>query len=87
MWKIRLGALLILVFGAGIGYFIYASEPSLHKDKVVPYQTQAEKLPFKLGLDLSGGATVLQLSESHRVTDFFGRLFARCDRDIHNGPV
>lgn len=69
MWKIRLGALLILVFGAGIGYFIYASEPSLHKDKVVPYQTQAEKLPFKLGLDLSGGVELVYKADLSSVKE------------------
>ncbi len=59
MWKTRFGALLILVIGAGIGYFIYASEPALRQGKTVPYQITAEKFPFKLGLDLSGGVQLL----------------------------
>ncbi len=59
MWKTRFGALLILVIGAGIGYFIYASEPALRQGKTVPYQEIAEKFPFKLGLDLSGGVQLL----------------------------
>lgn len=59
MWKTRLGALLLLIIGAGIGYFIYASEPKLHAGKAVAWQTTAEKFPFKLGLDLSGGVQLV----------------------------
>lgn len=59
MWKTRFGALLILIIGASIGYFIYASEPKLHEGKTVRYQATAEKFPFKLGLDLSGGVQLL----------------------------
>ncbi len=59
MWKTRFGALLILVIGAGIAYFIYASEEALRQGKTVPYQVTAEKFPFKLGLDLSGGVQLL----------------------------
>lgn len=59
MWKTRFSALLILIIGAGIGYFIYASEPKLHEGKTVRGQSTAEKFPFKLGLDLSGGVQLL----------------------------
>lgn len=59
MWKTRIGALLLLIIGAGIGYFIYASEPKLHEGKTVRFQTTAEKFPFKLGLDLSGGVQLV----------------------------
>lgn len=59
MWKTRFGALLILIIGGGIGYFLYASEPELHKGKVVAYETTAEKFPFKKGLDLSGGVQLV----------------------------
>jgi preprotein translocase subunit SecD len=59
MWKTRFGAILLLIIGAGIGYFIYASEPKLHEGKTVRYQATAEKFPFKLGLDLSGGVQLL----------------------------
>ncbi|MEK7568596.1 MAG: protein translocase subunit SecD [Patescibacteria group bacterium] len=59
MWKTRIGALLLLVIGAGIGYFIYASEPALHSGKTVYGQGFAEKFPFKLGLDLSGGVQLV----------------------------
>ncbi len=70
MWKIRLWALFILILGFGIVYFIYASEPKLHIGKTVWGQAFAEKFPFKLGLDLSGGvqliyrADVLSLKQS-----------------------
>jgi len=59
MWKIRIGALLLLIIGAGIGYFIYASEPKLHEGKTVRGQSFAEKFPFKFGLDLSGGVQLV----------------------------
>lgn len=59
MWKTRLGALLLLIIGAGIGYGLYASEPKLHQGKTVYGQAVAEKFPFKLGLDLSGGVQLV----------------------------
>ena len=59
MWKTRIGAILLLIIGAGIGYFIYASEPKLHVGKTLPFQEIAEKYPFKLGLDLSGGVQLV----------------------------
>ena len=43
MWKIRTMALILLLSGMGIGYFVYS--PS----------SESAKFPFKLGLDLSGG--------------------------------
>lgn len=46
MWKIRLAALVILLIGAGIGWFVYSA------------QVQGFR-PFKLGLDLSGGTQLV----------------------------
>ncbi|MBI2610973.1 protein translocase subunit SecD [Candidatus Kaiserbacteria bacterium] len=46
MWKIRLTALVVLLIGAGIGWFVYASQAYLWR-------------PFKLGLDLSGGTQLV----------------------------
>lgn len=51
MWKTRLFALILLVVGAGIGYFSYATNTTPYLPKaLVKYTT-----PFKLGLDLNGG--------------------------------
>lgn len=46
MWKIRAVALIILLVGAGIGWFVYSSQVSASR-------------PFKLGLDLSGGTQLV----------------------------
>lgn len=59
MWKTRIAALFLLIIGAGLGYLIYASEPKLHEGRVVRAQAFAEKFPFKLGLDLSGGVQLV----------------------------
>ncbi|KKT81526.1 MAG: Preprotein translocase subunit SecD, partial [Candidatus Azambacteria bacterium GW2011_GWA1_44_9] len=59
MWKTRILALAFLIIGAGLAYFIYASIPSLNEGKTVYGQTTAEKFPFKLGLDLSGGVQLV----------------------------
>jgi len=56
MLKTRITALLILLLGVGIGFFVYKSEMAhmaISKDAVA---TGVAKLPFKLGLDLSGGS-------------------------------
>ena len=59
MWKTRILALVFLLIGAGLAFFIYASVPSLHEGKTVYGQATAEKFPFKLGLDLSGGVQLI----------------------------
>jgi len=48
MWKFRLVAVLILLVGFGIGYFVFDSERDASSD-----------FPFKLGLDLAGGTHLL----------------------------
>src|SRR3989338_4678406 len=48
-------ALVVLALGAGIGLFVYKSEPRLNKN----YEAESAFLknhPFRLGLDLSGGS-------------------------------
>lgn len=47
MWKTRLLAFVIILAGLGIGYFVYSSEK------------EGARFPFKLGLDLSGGAHLI----------------------------
>ncbi|KKU49455.1 MAG: Protein translocase subunit SecD, partial [Parcubacteria group bacterium GW2011_GWA1_47_10] len=59
MWKTRLAAIVLLVAGIGIGYFVYASEVALHGSRVVPGSAALNRFPFKLGLDLSGGAHLI----------------------------
>ena len=47
-------AVIILIIGAGVAFFVYKTEPRLNKN----FETQKEffkKFPFRLGLDLSGG--------------------------------
>lgn len=53
-WKIRIFALLILVVSAGIGYAVYQTEIT-------------GKNPFKLGLDLSGGASLTYRADLSQV--------------------
>ena len=55
MWKTRITALLILLVGVGIGFFVYKSEVA-HRNLAEGIEaTGFAKFPFKLGLDLSGG--------------------------------
>lgn len=49
--KLRVIALMLLITGAGIGWFVYSSE--------VATDTVPASHPFKLGLDLSGGTLLL----------------------------
>lgn len=57
MLKIRLSALAILVFGALVGWFIYSTEVA---GNVSAY-------PFRLGLDLSGGAHLVYEADVSRL--------------------
>lgn len=54
MWKIRLGALAILIFGSLVGWYVYDSEVS---------QTRM----FRLGLDLSGGTQLVYKADTSSV--------------------
>ena len=47
MFKTRITAILLLIAGLGVGYFVYSSELSTDGNEA--------SHPFKLGLDLSGG--------------------------------
>lgn len=48
MWKVRLGALTLLIAGIFVGSFVYNSEI-----------TEGARFPFKFGLDLSGGTHLI----------------------------
>jgi preprotein translocase subunit SecD len=56
MWKIRLGALLIMLVGIGIGHFVYDSQ--VNPDS---------RFPFKLGLDLSGGSHLVYRADTSKL--------------------
>ena len=58
MWKKRVLALIILILGVGIAFFVIKSEPKLNKN----YATASSFFkdhPFRLGLDLSGGTHLI----------------------------
>jgi protein-export membrane protein SecD len=55
MWKKRITALLILLVGVGLGFFVYKSEVSHRNLAPETEATGLAKYDFKLGLDLSGG--------------------------------
>lgn len=55
-WKLRIYALLILIISAGIGYAVYQTEITDTK-------------PFKLGLDLSGGASLTYRADLSKVAE------------------
>ena len=51
-------ALIILIFGSGVAFFVFKTEPKLNKN----FETQKaffKKFPFRLGLDLSGGSHLI----------------------------
>ena len=51
-------ALIILVFGSGVAFFVFKTESKLNKN----FETQKaffKKFPFRLGLDLSGGSHLI----------------------------
>jgi len=60
MWKTRIYALIVLIIGVAVAYFVYASEPKLnahpHHVRTPAWFTH---FPFKLGLDLSGGSHLI----------------------------
>lgn len=64
MWKIRLSAIVILVAGVLVGYFIFASEKAGAKFRNAESPNSSVdaskgRFAFKLGLDLSGGTHLI----------------------------
>ena len=58
MWKRIVLAVIILIVGSGVAFFVYKTEPKLNKN----FETQSaffQKFPFRLGLDLSGGSHLI----------------------------
>ncbi len=82
MWKIRLLAVIIFLAGASIGYFNYASEETLHSGKEIPGAALFSKYPFKLGLDLSGGAHLVYKADLSKVSGSDSKDAMEALRDV-----
>lgn len=59
MLKIRISALIVLLLGVSVAYFVYISEPNLENTRHIPAPAALKNHPFKLGLDLSGGTHLI----------------------------
>jgi len=68
MWKTRITALVLLLVGFSVAFFVYKTEPNLKDSrlstswvsKVLPFNEK----PFKLGLDLSGGSHLVYKADT-----------------------
>ena len=58
MWKKIVLALIILILGSGIAFFVFKSEPKLNKNFATA-NSFFKNHPFRLGLDLSGGSHLI----------------------------
>ena len=91
MWKKIILAILILVLGAGIGLFVWKSEPKLNKN----FETEKSFLKnhaFRLGLDLSGGSHLVYNAdvsalESSQVADSMDALRDIIERRVNTFGV
>ena len=68
MIKTRITALLIVLLGIGIGFFVYKSEIAHRSLALGANPTGVAKYPFKLGLDLSGGTHLIYRADVSAVT-------------------
>ena len=55
MLKTRFLALLVLLGGILVGYYVAVSEPTIRAQYAIPGEERFAERPFRLGLDLSGG--------------------------------
>jgi protein-export membrane protein SecD len=67
MWKTRITALLILLLGIGLGFFVYKSEVSHRNLAKDAKPNWIARHPFKLGLDLSGGTHLVYKADVSQV--------------------
>jgi protein-export membrane protein SecD len=67
MLKTRITALIILLLGLGIGFFVYKSEVAHMKLAPEEAPKSVAKFPFKLGLDLSGGTHLVYKADVSQV--------------------
>ncbi len=65
MWKKRISALIILILGLMLGYFVFGGEYKYIAHKPTP--TWFAKHPFKLGLDLSGGTHLIYKADVSQI--------------------
>lgn len=66
MWKKRIIALVILLLGVGISFFVFKSEPKMNKN----YEHASsffKHSPFRLGLDLSGGSHLVYKADVSQI--------------------
>ncbi len=66
MWKKRILALIILLLGTGLAFFVFKSEPKLNKNYENTYSF-LKSHPFRLGLDLSGGSHLIYKADVSQV--------------------
>jgi preprotein translocase subunit SecD len=66
MWKRVALALIILILGAGVAFFVYKSEPKLNKNFATA-NSFFKNHPFRLGLDLSGGTHLVYKADTSAV--------------------
>ena len=87
MWKNRIIALIILILGVGIAFFVFKSEPKMNTN----YENQSsffKKSPFRLGLDLSGGSHLIYRADvsgvpSGQVSDSMNALRDVIERRVN----
>lgn len=68
MAKTRITALLILLLGVGVGFFVYRSEMSHRRELAGARPTFLSTHGFKLGLDLSGGTHLIYRADVSKIT-------------------
>ena len=68
MLKKRIAALLIILLGVGLGFFVYKSEINNRNLTEGAVATGVAKFPFKLGLDLSGGTHLVYKADVSQVS-------------------
>jgi protein-export membrane protein SecD len=66
MWKKRILAVVILLIGVGLAFFVFKSEPKLNKNFDKTYSF-LKSHPFRLGLDLSGGSHLIYKADVSQV--------------------
>ena len=67
MLKTRITALLILLLGLGVGFFVYKSEVAHRNTAQGDVAQGVARFPFRLGLDLSGGTHLVYQADVSKV--------------------